>query len=623
MDTKSRQAEGLTPQEDTRPAQRPIAAPPRKRRNPLMTLVWALVFIAVVVVIVLFALSRSGGSGAAGAGHGGRGGRGGAAGGLPTTVSVAQIGRSDVPIYLNELGTVTPLATVTVTSQISGYLQKLGFEEGQMVRKGQFLAQIDPRPYEAALLQAQGTLARDQASLAEAQLDLKRYRLLLSQDSIASQQVDIQAATVLQDAGTVKTDQAAIAADRLNIAYAHVTSPVTGRAGLRQIDVGNYVTAVSNIVNSNTGSTTTSGIVVVTQLTPMDVEFTLPEDNLPQVQARLRAGASLPVVAYDRTGLNQLATGKLLALDSQVDPATGTVKAKARFDNGAGTLFPQQFVNVRVLVDTLHDAVVAPNNAVLRGANGLYVYVVQGGVNHHTVSVKTVKTGDTDGTNTAILSGANPGDTVVTDGTDRLREGAPVVLPGDCIPAFGGGAGAHRRGGHGGWGGAKGAGAQAPGQGGCPKGEIRQTASGAKAGADAAGGTGAASGPGSQAAASSDSSGAQAPTPGQGHAGAGPGQNQGGRMQAMLSQLDLDPAQQLKAQALFTAARGEAMTSLANAGDDPAARHQAMHAAYDKAFAQLDPVLRPDQKAKLAQLRAQMAAARAGRQGGDQGAGGQ
>ena len=626
MVTESRQAEGLTPQDAPAHGTRPITAPPRKRRSLASTLIWALVFLLIVAGVVWFASTRGGSSTGAAAGRHGRGGRGGA---QSTTVSVAQVSRGDVPIYLNQLGTVTPLATVTVTSQVSGFLQKLGFQEGQLVHKGQFLAQIDPRTYQATLLQAEGALARDQAALAQARLDLKRYRLLLSQDSIASQTVDQQAATVQSDEGTVKSDQATVAYDRQNLAYAHVTSPITGRAGLRLVDEGNYVSTVANITPTN--SQTSSGIVVVTQLTPIDVLFTLPEDNLPQVQARLRAGASLPVVAYDRTGAIELARGRLLTLDNQVDPTTGTVKAKARFDNGAGTLFPQQFVNVRVLVDTLQNAVTAPNNAVLRGANGLYVYLVQGGVNHHSVSVRDIKTGETDGVNTAISSGLQPGDTVVTDGTDKLRDGAPVILPGDCIPTFAGGPGGHggRRHGGGAPGGA-GPGAAA-GQGGCPRGETRVTAAAAKASADAGGG-GAATGPGSTASGSGSSesgsgggaTSVQQPTAGQGEGGQGPGQTQGGRMQAMMSQLQLDPAQQLKAQAIFTAARGEAMGDAASAGDDPDARRQAMRQAYAKAFDQLAPILRPDQKAKLDQIRAQMAAHRGqggGGSGGDQGGG--
>jgi membrane fusion protein, multidrug efflux system len=535
-----------------------------------------LVGLVVVGLVVWLIVSHASGGGAEGR-PGGRGGRGGGAGfgGMPTAVSTAKVQRGDVPIYLNELGAVTPLATVTVTSQISGYLQQIGFTEGQMVKKGQFLAQIDPRPYQAQLLQAEGALARDEAQLAEARLDLNRYQTLLAQDSIARQQVDVQAATVKQLEGTIKTDQANIATAKLNIAYCHITSPVTGRVGLRQVDVGNYVTPGS-----------TNGLVVVTELTPIDVEFTMPEDNLPQVQARIHAGATLPVTAYDRTGNTQLAEGKLLTLDNQIDATTGTVKAKARFDNAAGDLFPQQFVNARILVDTLHDAVVAPTSAVLRGADGLFAYVVQGGANNHSVTVRTVKTGPADGANTAILSGLQPGDVVVTDGSDRLREGAKVILPGDCVPMMGGpGGGRHGR--HRG-------GAAA---GGAPTGGTPGGAPGAHgrcpAGQQAAG----------QPQRASDNSGQQATATDLGGESRGPG----GRTQALLAQLNLDAAQQLKAQAIFTAARGQVMTASAQSGDDPNARRNTVRQVYGQAFDQLGAILRPDQKAKLDQLRAQMA----------------
>jgi multidrug efflux system membrane fusion protein len=547
----------------------------------------------VVGLIVWFIIAHSGGGSAAGQ-HGKGGRAGGRFGGLPTAVSVAQIGRGDVPIYMNQLGAVTPLATVQVNSQISGYLQQIAFKEGQMVTKGQFLAQIDPRPYQAALMQAEGALARDQAQLAEARLDLTRYQTLLKQDSIASQTVDQQAASVKQLEGTVKTDQANIATAKLNLVYCHIVSPVTGRVGLRQVDVGNYVTPGL-----------TNGIVVVTQLTPIDVEFTLPEDNLPQIQARLRAGATLSVTAYDRSGQTELAQGHLLTLDNQVDPTTGTVKAKARFDNGANTLFPQQFVNVRILVDTLNNAIVAPTSSVLRGADGLFAYVVQGGANAHTVTVRAVKTGPVNGDKTAILSGLTVGETVVTDGSDRLRESAPVILPGDCIPAGLGGAagghGGHRGGGQGGGGqaagGAPGGWAGHGGHGGaCPKGQTAATAPKA----------------------SGDNSNQQAQTPDQGGETRGPG----GRTQAMLAQLNLDADQQLKAQALFTQARGEVIAAAASAGDDPDARRKAFKDAYGKAFDQLNTILRPDQKAKLAQLRAEMAHHQGG-QGGGQGGQGQ
>jgi multidrug efflux system membrane fusion protein len=547
---------------------------------------------------VVWFLIPHGGQGQAG--PGGRHGRG-PGFNVATTVASASVTRGDMPIYLNELGAATPLATVVVQPQIAGYIQKIAFKEGQMVKKGQLLVQIDDRLYRAQLASAEAALARDQAALNEAEVDLKRYQLLLSQDSIASQQVDLQAATVKQDEGTVKADEATIATAKLDIAYCHVVSPVTGRVGLRQVDVGNYVT-----------SSLTNGLVIVTEVTPMDVEFALPEDNLPQVQARLHAGASLPAVAYDRTGVTQLATGKILTLDNIVDSTTGTVKAKARFDNGAGTLFPQQFVNVRVLVDTLHNAVIAPTAAVLRGANGLYAYVVQGGQNHHTVTMRTITAGPAAGESTAIVSGLSPGEIVVTDGSDRLREGAAVILPGDCIPAFPG-AGAGRGAGHGGAHGAYGG--AAPGaaghSGGCPTGE-RQAGQPSAAAISAASGSVSGGGPGSSDGSSASDGSAAAP------AGAGP--SGAGRIQAMLAPLNLDAQQQLKAEAIFTKARGDAMAAAANAGDDPDAQRNARRQAMEQAFSQLAPLLRPDQKAKLAQVRAQMAQHRGGgSQGGDGG----
>jgi multidrug efflux system membrane fusion protein len=574
--------------------------------------VWLVVLVLIVLVVVWFLIPH-GGQGQAGAG---RHGRGGAGFNVATTVASAPVTRGDMPIYLNELGAATPLATVLVQPQIAGYIQTIAFKEGEMVKKGQLLVQIDDRLYRAQLQSAEAALARDQAALNEAQVDLKRYQLLLSQDSIASQQVDLQAATVKQDEGTVASDKATVATAKLDIAYCHIVSPVTGRVGLRQVDVGNYVS-----------SGLTNGLVIVTQITPMDVEFALPEDNLPQVQARLHAGASLPVVAYDRTGVTQLAVGKILTLDNIVDSATGTVKAKARFDNGAGTLFPQQFVNVRVLVDTLHNTVIAPTAAVLRGANGLYAYVVQGGQNHHTVTMRTITAGPAAGEATAIVSGLEPGDIVVTDGSDRLREGAAVILPGDCIPAFpgaGAGHGGHRAGAHGAYGGAAtGAGAH---NGGCPAGE-RQAGQPSAASIAAASGSVSSGGPGSGDSSNASSSDA-APAPagssqgvaGQGAASAAGGSiSGGGRAQALLAPLNLDAQQQLKADAIFTKARGDAMTAAANAGDDPDAQRKARRQAIEQAFSQLEPILRPDQKAKLAQVRAQMAQHRGGGQGGGDG----
>ena len=332
-------------------------------------------------------------------------------------VGVASAAPGDVAISLTELGTVTPLATVTVKTQIAGILTQIAFTEGQMVRRGDFLAQVDPRPYQALLDQYEGNLARDQALLADAQLDLIRYQKLNVQDSIARQTVDTQAALVRQDQGTIKADQALIESQKLNLIYCHITSPVDGRVGLRQVDQGNYIT---------TGDT--NGIVVVTTLQPISVIFTLPEDNIPAVQKRIRAGATLPVAAWDRGDVAKLADGTLLTLDTEIDPTTGTVKARASFPNQDLALFPQQFVNAHLLVDTLHAPVLVPNAAVQRGSPGTFVYLVGA---DDTVAVRKVVIGPADGTNTAITSGLAVGDRVVVDGADRLHEGAKVTVPAD------------------------------------------------------------------------------------------------------------------------------------------------------------------------------------------------
>jgi membrane fusion protein, multidrug efflux system len=333
----------------------------------------------------------------------------------PQAIGEATVATGDLPIVMNALGTVTPLATVTVQTQINGQLTEIGFKEGQMVKKGDFLAQIDPRPFEAALESAQGTLAKDQALLKQAQIDLARFQTLNRQDSIAKQQVDDQFYLVRQDEGTVRTDQAAVDTQKLNLAYCHIVSPVDGRVGLRLVDAGNYVQ-----------TSTSSGLVVITQIQPITVIFTLPEDALPQVLQRLHTGAKLPVIAYDRSNTTKLSTGMLETVDNQIDTTTGTVKLRATFTNEDGMLFPNQFVNARLLVDTLHDAVLAPNPAVQQGAPGAYVYLVGA---DNTVSVRPVKLGPTDGEHTAVLSGLSAGDKVVVDGADRLRDGAKVIVP--------------------------------------------------------------------------------------------------------------------------------------------------------------------------------------------------
>jgi multidrug efflux system membrane fusion protein len=358
-----------------------------------------------------------------------------------TTVGVAKVELGPMPIQLSELGTVTPLATTTVTSRIAGNLTKIAFTEGQMVRAGQLLAVIDERPYVVALQQAQAQLARDTAALQNAQLLLKRDQTLLAQDSIARQDVDTQEATVKQDQGVVMADVASVNNAKLNLGYCRIVAPITGRAGLRQIDLGNYVTA---------GSTT--GIVVITQIDPIDVTFTVPQDELQQVTQRMRSGAVLPVAALDRSGGNILARGRLLTLDNQVDPATGTVKAKARFPNPNGALYAQQFVNVQLLVDTLNNAVIVPSAAIRHGPQGDFVWTLQP---NRTAHMQLVKVGPALGEQASIQSGLTAGATVITEGGDRLRDGAPVSLPGQR-PSFGAG-------GPGGPGGFKGRGGRRPG----------------------------------------------------------------------------------------------------------------------------------------------------------------
>jgi multidrug efflux system membrane fusion protein len=334
--------------------------------------------------------------------------------GAPVPVVTAAVAKGDMPVTLTQLGTVTPLAMVTVKTQISGYLMQVAFREGQMVNKGDFLAQIDPRPYQVALEQAQAQLAKDQALLRNAQLDLQRYNTLVSQNSIAKQTRDTQVSLVAQNQATVQADQAQIDAQKLNLTYCRIVSPVTGRVGLRQVDAGNYVQ-----------TSDPNGIVVVTQLQPISVIFTLPEDKLPEVMKRVRTGAVLPVTAYDRTGATELATGKLDTVDNQIDTTTGTVKLRALFDNAQEILFPNQFVNIKLLVNTMHDVDIVPSSAIQRGAPGTFVYVVKP---DRTVAVQKVKPGPSDGQSSAILSGLEPGENVVVDGTDRLRDGAKVTV---------------------------------------------------------------------------------------------------------------------------------------------------------------------------------------------------
>jgi multidrug efflux system membrane fusion protein len=331
------------------------------------------------------------------------------------SVGAATIGQADIRVTVNALGTVTPIATVTVQTQIDGQLQQVGFIEGQMVKQGDFLAQIDPRPYQLLQAQYEGQLARDQGVLAQAQVDLTRYQKLAEQNSIARQQFEDQVYIVQQDQGLVKLDQAQVDQQKLNVIYCRIVSPVTGRIGLRLVDPGNY------IQTSNT-----TGLAVVTQLQPITVIFPIPEDDLPDILPQLNAGTALEVFAYDRANVKMLATGRVAALDSQIDTTTGTVKVRAQFDNADGALFPNQFVNAQLLVKTLQNVVTVPTAAIQRGAPGSYVYVINA---DSTVSVRPISIGPNDGPMAAVNSGLTAGEQVVVDGTDRLRDGARVTVP--------------------------------------------------------------------------------------------------------------------------------------------------------------------------------------------------
>jgi len=398
----------------------PVEAPRRTWRKHRIVLVALAIAFIVVIAVVRQLQTRQKAPAASGPPPGGAFGGGKGARDAPVAVAVAAVTSGDIQLKIPALGTVTPLATVTVRTQISGLLQRIAFTEGQIVRAGDFLAQIDPRPYEAALQQAKGNLKRDQALLADARLDLTRYENLVKEDSIAAQQLDTQRALVDQYEGTIEADQGQVNTATVNLIYTHIVSPVTGRVGLRQVDQGNYVTPGD-----------ANGIVIINQLQPITVLFSIPEDNIAKLMRRLHAGAVLEVEAYDRTDSTKLADGRLLTADNAIDTTTGTVKLRAQFDNHDGLLYPNQFVNIELLEDLLPHQLIIPGAAVHRGApKGVvtsFVYVVAR--DSKTVSVRPVTLGVADGDRVAVNSGLTAGEIVVTEGGDRLRDGAAVELP--------------------------------------------------------------------------------------------------------------------------------------------------------------------------------------------------
>lgn len=373
----------------------------RTRRRSGSFLAWTVFCLIAAAIAAAIWWQRAEPTGPSGGGHAAE----------PPTVGIASVIKGDIDVTTSALGTVTSLATVTVKSQISGQLTAVHFDEGQEVRKGDLLAEIDSRPYEAALAQVKGQLARDQALLANAQLDLKRDQDLVTKNFQTRQALDAQAALVAQYQGTILSDQALIQAAMISLDYCRITSPIDGRAGLRQVDAGNYVTS-------------SEGIVVITQLSPISVLFTVPEDELPAISQRLAQGASLPVAAFDRSGQNKLAQGTLTTFDSQIDSTTGTIKLRASFANGDRILFPNQFVNVVLTVDAHRNVASLPLAAVQRGVPGTFVYLVN---DDNTVSVRKITLGVSEGERAEVTSGLAPGDRIVVDGADKLRDGAKVA----------------------------------------------------------------------------------------------------------------------------------------------------------------------------------------------------
>ena len=397
------------------PAPTPGAQSARPGRRRIWSYVVVLAILGALAGLAWYLTHRPppyGGGAEGSPGAAGPGGFAGARGAPPSTVGVAKARRADIPVYIDALGTVISPATVTVTPQVSGVITEVLYREGELVHKGQVLATIDPHPFEIALDQATGARTRDEAQLDAARVLLERYQVLLAQDSIARQTVDSQAALVKQLTGTVALDRANEASARLNLQWSKIVAPVDGRVGLRTIDPGNYIAA---------GNAT--GVATITRISPIDVEFAIPQERIPDVRSRVASGAVLPVTAWDSTRSRELESGSFLTLDNQIDTQTGTIKAKARFVNRDGALFPNQFVNVRMLLRTIHGAVVVPVTALRHGPGGDFVYVVNA---DHTVKLRDVTAGVAGITDVVITKGLALGETVVTEGGDRLKDGATI-----------------------------------------------------------------------------------------------------------------------------------------------------------------------------------------------------
>jgi membrane fusion protein, multidrug efflux system len=386
------------------------APPPTSSRSKILRVIVWIVLLLIFAVGFLLVLRHHDDTTKSGGGAGGGGRRG--AGGGAVTLTTATATKGNIGVYLDAIGTVTPVYTASITSQVTGPVIAVHFKEGQIVRKGDPLVDIDPRPFQATLLQAQGILERDEAILAQGLMDRDRYRDSWARNAIPKQLLDDQEKIVLQQAGTVKNDQGTVAFDQVQLGYCHITAPIAGRVGLRLVDPGNVVQAAGTVT-----------LAVITQLQPITVIFTIPEDNLGQVQPRLRVGAKLAVEAYDRAALKKIASGSLLTLDNQIDTTTGTVKARASFDNRDTALFPNEFVNARLLVNTLQGATIVPSSAIQHNGAASFVYVIQDDTAHQ----RSVRPGVTEGDNTEV-TGINPGDVVADSSFDKLQDKSKVVV---------------------------------------------------------------------------------------------------------------------------------------------------------------------------------------------------